>query len=60
MKYFLETSDTIQEGLGFSHFDSLHIAWLVVFAAVTLICCMVYRKMGQQGVKNCVMEWRYN
>ena len=51
MKYFLETSDTIQEGLGFSHFDSLHIAWLVVFAAVTLICCMVYRKMGSAGRK---------
>ena len=51
MKHFLETSDTIQEGLGFSHFDSLHIAWLVVFAAVTLICCMVYRKVGAAGRK---------
>ena len=46
MKYFLETSDTIQEGLGFSHFDSLHIAWLLVFAIVTVTCCLVYRLYG--------------
>ena len=51
MKYFLETSDTIQEGLGFSHFDSLHIAWLLVFAAVTVTCCIVYRKLGEDGRK---------
>lgn len=51
MKYFLETSDTIQEGLGFSHFDSLHIAWLLVFAAVTLMCCFLYCKLGENSRK---------
>ncbi len=51
MKYFLETSDTIQEGLGFSHFDSLHITWLLVFMAVTMTCCLVYRKLGEKGRK---------
>ncbi|MBR6682832.1 MAG: hypothetical protein IKL38_00645 [Firmicutes bacterium] len=51
MKYFLETSDTIQEGLGFSHFDSLHIAWLLVFAAVTIMCCFLYCKLGENSRK---------
>lgn len=49
MKYFLETSDTIQEGLGFSHFDSLHIMWLLVFAIVTVTCCLVYRRLRESG-----------
>lgn len=44
MKYFLDTVDTIPDGVGFSPFDGLHIVWLVAFAIVTVFCCVWYRK----------------
>lgn len=49
MEYFLETSDTIEEGLGFSQFDSLHISWLSIFILVTILCCLIYRKLTPEG-----------
>lgn len=49
MKYFLETTDTIEGGLGFSMFDSLHLSWLVVFALVVVANCILYRRLQQTG-----------
>ncbi len=49
MKYFFETADTIESGLGFSLFDSLHITWLAVCLLTVLINCIAYKKLGQTG-----------
>ena len=54
MKYFFETTGSIEDGVGFSHFDSLHLAWLGVMVAVILLCTFWHRKLGEQG-KN---RWR--
>jgi len=49
MKYFLETSDTIVDGLGFAHFGALHLGWLAAFLVLVIVNCIWYRKLGQQG-----------
>ena len=54
MKYFLETSETIAKGVGFSHFDGLHTAWICVFIAVTLINVFLYRRLSESGKS----KWR--
>ncbi len=46
--YWLETSDTIVDGLGFSHFDSLHLSWLAGFVLLTLALCLTYRRLDLQ------------
>ena len=48
-RYFLETSDTIVEGVGFSHFDLTHIGWLCVFVITVVLNCLLYRKLGERG-----------
>lgn len=45
MKHFLDTAETIGEGLGFSLFDALHIAWLCVLVTAVLINVIVYRRL---------------
>ena len=49
MNYFLDTTETIASGVGFTHFGLLHLIWLLVFAAVTIINCILYRKLGAVG-----------
>ena len=44
MEHFLETTETIIEGVGFTHYDFLHILWLILFAAVTIANIIYYRK----------------
>jgi len=43
MEYFLETTDTIEAGVGFDHYGMLHIVWLVLavltFVFVTKAYC---------------------
>lgn len=51
MQYFLETTETIEEGVGFSHYDSLHLIWLAIFVTVTVINCIFYRKLSLAGKK---------
>lgn len=55
MNYFLDTTETIPSGVGFSRFGLLHVAWLCAFAAITIACCIWYRKLGQTGKK----RWRF-
>lgn len=47
MKYFLDTSDTIVEGVGFSLFSATHLTWLVIAAAVITAHCLWYRRMDE-------------
>ncbi len=49
MRYFLDTTETIQEGVGFSHYDGLHLIWLAIFLVVTVANCIWYRKLGNKG-----------
>lgn len=49
MEYFLDTVETVVPGVGFSLFDLLHIAWLLLFGVVTLANCLWYRKLAEKG-----------
>lgn len=49
MEYFWYTSDNIPKGLGFSHFDPLHLSWLLGGAAVIFACCLLYRRLSDKG-----------
>ncbi len=44
MKYFWETSGSIPDGVGFSHYELCHILWLIAFVAVTVSVSLIYRK----------------
>ena len=44
MKYFLDTVDTIPDGVGFAHFGRLHILWLVATLLATILCCVWYKR----------------
>ena len=49
MEYFLDTTETIAEGVGFSHFGPLHIVWLFAFVVITVVSCSLYCAMGSKG-----------
>jgi len=44
MKYFLDTVETIENGVGFSHYDLLHISWLIFFLVIVVLNCHYYKK----------------
>ncbi len=46
MEHFLDTTETIGEGVGFSLFDTLHIGWLCVLVTAVLINVIVYRRLS--------------
>ena len=43
---------TIPDGLGFKHYDSVHLMWLAAFAIFTLITTLIYKKSGAKARKN--------
>lgn len=49
MKYFLDTTGTIPDGLGFDLFGPTHLIWLAVFAAAAVLCSVHYRRLGEPG-----------
>lgn len=51
MQYFLSTAETIPEGMGFSLFSSLHLAWLFLFLAAAVLCSLLYRRLTPAGRK---------
>ena len=50
-QYFFECSGTIVKGVGFSHFDPLHLAWLLAFALFCGLSCHVYKKANTEKRK---------
>lgn len=52
--HFLDTVKTIPKGLGFSHFDGTHSAWLFICLVLVVANCIWYRRMDQEGRK----KWR--
>lgn len=51
MTHFLDTVETIESGVGFQHFGSLHLVWLLVFLIITGVNCVWYRKLSDDGRK---------
>lgn len=51
MEFFMHTMETVPAGVGFSHFDGLHLAWLVAFVAITIANCFLFRKLDEKGKK---------
>ena len=49
MKYFMETSETIEDGVGFSLYDTTHLTWLLIATVVILCNCLWYRRLGSIG-----------
>ena len=54
MQYFFETTDTIENGLGFSLFDSLHLAWIVFLLAAVVVNAICYKRFSDINR----MRWR--
>lgn len=52
MRYFLDTTDSIADGVGFSHYSPIHILWLLFFVALVAVNCIWYRKLGEKGKNN--------
>ncbi len=49
MKYFFDTVDTIADGIGFSVFGGLHLAWLIAAVVTVALNALFYRKLGKTG-----------
>ena len=49
MKYFLDTVDTIPEGLGFSHVDGVHLMWLSILAVLVILSSIFFGKLSTKG-----------
>ena len=49
MRYFLDTTETVADGLGFSHFGFVHIAWLLAGALIVIANCIWYKRLREQG-----------
>lgn len=42
--HWLETTGSIEKGVGFSHYDPLHLGWLAVFLVFTTALSLLYRR----------------
>ena len=51
MEHFWKTVEVIPEGIGFDHYGTLHLCWLAAFVLLTVLNCVLYRKLGQKGRK---------
>lgn len=49
MQYFFETSDTIVKGVGWKHFDALHICELIFTAIFIIGFSFFYKKLKDKG-----------
>ena len=47
MIFFLDTTETIPQGVGFSHFSPIHLIWLAIFLLVTVISVCRYRRAAE-------------
>lgn len=49
MKYFLDTVDTIPDGIGFSLFSGVHFMWLMILLAVVAANSILFHKLSEKG-----------
>ena len=54
-KYFFETVGTIEDGVGFAHFDTCHLLWLIGFVIFAVVMTLVYCRLGEKARKR--MMW---
>ena len=47
--YWLETTGSIEKGVGFSQFSPVHIGWLCLFVLFTAGLCLFYRSQDGRG-----------
>lgn len=47
MEHFLNTVETIPDGLGFHSFDLTHIGWLCALAVAVLLNCFLFKKLTE-------------
>lgn len=47
--YWLETTGSIEKGVGFSHYDATHLGWLAAFLVFTLTVSLLYRRLDETG-----------
>ena len=48
MSDFLHTSGTIPDGLGWTHYCPMHLAWIIGAAAFTLVVSLLYRRCDEK------------
>lgn len=46
---FLDTVETIKEGIGFNLFGKTHLMWLAAFVAATVALSIIYRKLSPKA-----------
>ena len=51
MKYFMDTTETVESGAGFSQFGVLHLTWLAVFLVICLVSILWYKKQDAHNRK---------
>lgn len=49
MRYWLDVTETIPNGVGFSYYDGIHLSWIAFFVIFTAICCVLYRRAEENG-----------
>lgn len=49
MEHFLDTVETIEDGLGFPQFGWLHLAWLAACILIIVVNCIWYHRLGETG-----------
>ena len=49
MNYFLDTTETVPSGVGFSLYGGIHLIWIAVFLLTVIANCYLYRKLGISG-----------
>ncbi len=47
MEHFWDSSATIPDGLGFEHYDGVHLFWLGVFALLTASLIFIYKRASE-------------
>ena len=47
MQYFLDTTGTIPEGVGFQHYDPLHLTWIIAAIFFIVVLSHTYRKQNE-------------
>lgn len=49
MKYFLDTVDTIPDGIGFSLFSGVHFMWLMILLIAVAANSILFHKLNEKG-----------
>lgn len=49
MNYWLDTVETIPDGVGFRMYGGVHLSWLALFAVLLAASCLLYRRLPAHG-----------